>query len=312
MSWNYLFGKKIISEYESEGNFPSIIHNHTWMTFPSALMIKEHFNSKLISSLHFLEKQYDGLKETPTEIDLEDILSIENLIMEKSDAIIVFGENHKNFVLKNYNANEKKIQIINHGIDLDQHQKYVSSPQVYIDKIRINFVGRLVPEKGVMELVQAINELKDNYPYIELNLIGDGYLKEKIVENENIVLHGFLLPQQILEMNKKANIFCFPSYTETFGYAVLEAMASGLPIITTKGERVERLLNPDEALFVNVNYCKKVSMDYGLFKNHIEQLILSSDMRQHFSQKSLVASKRYSKLNMINKTKALYESIDKN
>lgn len=309
LSWNYLFAKKIISEYKKKNKRPDIIHNHNWMTFPAALKIKKYFNSKIVSSLHFLEKQYVGLQEVTTEVDFLDILKIENSIMRESDILIVFGENHKNFVIENYKPNKNKIRVIPHGIDLSKFKSYKSNPINYNKNLNINFVGRLVKEKGVLELISVINDLGKQFPFIKLNLIGEGPLESEISPNSFINSCGFLNNIEVLKMNKNANIFCLPSYTETFGYATLESMACGLPIIISAGKKVEKILNKDEALFVDVNYSNPVSIDTQKLKKNLYLLISSESERQKYANKSLSAAKRYSLNNMILKTKKVYEEV---
>lgn len=310
MAWNYLFSKKIIFEYKKRGAIPNIIHNHNWMTFPAALNVKKYFNSKLVSSLHFLEKQYLGFQEIPTAIDFDNILRIEQDIMEKSERLIVFGENHKHFVSINYNVSRRKLEVIPHGLDLKQFKNYyIANPVEYNKQLNINFVGRIVVDKGIRELISVVNQLKKEFPFIKLNLIGDGHLKSEISESESINLCGFLSHEKVLEMNKNANIFCLPSYTETFGYAAIEAMACGLPIIMSKGKNVEKLLNQNEALFVEVNNSSPVSINSETLKNHLSLLIKSKEKRKELSKKSLLAAKRYSLNQMIKKTKNVYNEI---
>jgi 1,4-alpha-glucan branching enzyme len=311
MAWNYLLGKKIISKYQNNLTNPHIVHNHTWMTFPAALQVSRFFNSKLVSSMHFLERQYSGFQDIPTEIDLEDILKVENAIVRESDALIVFGENHKNFVIDNYAVNKTKLCVVHHGLDLDDYKDYLASPSKSSESVVINFVGRIVPEKGIVELISAVDKLKERYPYIQLNLIGEGNLRGNIQNDQHVVSHGFLSPEKVSEMNQGADIFCFPSYTETFGYAVLEAMACGLPIICSRGKKVEKLLYDDEALFVDIDYSNPVSVDSKQLEQHLETLITSPKLRKELASKSVSASKRYCQSDMLIKIKDVYDSLRK-
>ncbi len=62
--------------------------------------------------------------------------------------------------------------------------------------------------------------------------VADG-IKEKIAKEESVKVFGKIINAQLSEIMKEAHVFVFPSYFEGFGLVILEAMASGLPVITT-------------------------------------------------------------------------------
>lgn len=307
MDWNYLFARKIIKELNNRSRIPKIIHNHNWMTFPAALSIKSYYGSSLISTLHFLEKQYNNVQETPSLVDLQGIYEIERKIMKFSDKLIVFGKNHKNFVLNNYHVYEKKLVVIPSGLDLNKFKKYRCSSKRSNKYFTINFVGRLVHEKGIIELVSAVNQISQTYPFVRLNIFGDGYLYDQIIENQNIKKHGFVKGNRLFQFHKQADAFCLPSYTETFGYATLEAMACGLPIVTSRGKNVEKLLEDHEGLFIDLKDGNHTVINEEQLIGHLIKLINFKEERIELSSRSLLAAKRYSLRNMINLIRDLYD-----
>lgn len=97
------------------------------------------------------------------------------------------------------------------------------------------YVGRLAAEKDLDILMQSIKEINTRYPgKARFVLTGDGPYARSLKETapENVVFPGYLKGRELAEMYASCDTFVFPSSTETFGNVVLEAMASGLPVIT--------------------------------------------------------------------------------
>ena len=169
----------------------------------------------------------------------------------------------KEWILRNFNMPGHKIAVVGHGtsngIDLDFYRKTgLIEDQASTLKQKLNiaedrkvliFVGRLVSEKGIKELVEAFLGLPvDEY---QLVLLGDyederdpvpHKIKLKIRESPNIHPVGF--QQDIRPYLAMADIFVFPSYREGFPNVVLQALAMGLPCIVS-----------------NINGCNEVIKD---------------------------------------------------
>lgn len=101
------------------------------------------------------------------------------------------------------------------------------------------FVGWLVPEKGVLELLDAIECVRRKYRF-RLTFVGGGTLehvvKARIQEcgwAGEIAVTGWKQPDEVVQLLDEADVFVLPSYAEGFPNALLEAMARGLPAICT-------------------------------------------------------------------------------
>jgi glycosyltransferase involved in cell wall biosynthesis len=95
------------------------------------------------------------------------------------------------------------------------------------------YVGRLSPEKNLDMLLYGATELERRFPRKTVFVFtGDGPYAETIRKQKlpNVVLTGFKRDRELSEIYASADCFAFPSGTETFGNAALEAMASGLPV----------------------------------------------------------------------------------
>ena len=94
----------------------------------------------------------------------------------------------------------------------------------------IVYVGHVKQEKGIREIIDAAREEKD----VVFHLIGPVSDEiSKIQAPDNVVFYGKKEHAEAISLMRKADAFLFPSYTEGFSMVMLEAMASGLPIIAT-------------------------------------------------------------------------------
>jgi glycosyltransferase involved in cell wall biosynthesis len=151
------------------------------------------------------------------------------------------------------------------------------------DKFMFLYVGRLSPEKGLDMLLYAAAELERRFPgKASFVFTGDGPYAETIQKQRlpNVVLTGFKKGQELSEIYASADCFAFPSGTETFGNAALEAMASGLPVagVASGGVR-DFLSHRDNALL-----CPKDSRE--AFLENLVTLMKDSDLRLSLAEKA--------------------------
>ncbi len=103
--------------------------------------------------------------------------------------------------------------------------------------IKILFLARIEREKGIFEMLKAFHELTHKIKDIELIIAGEGKdfeeLKKVTLNEKNIQLLGHVEGEEKINLFKECNIYVLPSYSEGLPISVLEAMAFGLPVITT-------------------------------------------------------------------------------
>jgi len=102
------------------------------------------------------------------------------------------------------------------------------------------FVGRLVPEKGLDDLMQAYEALDDSLKsQLSLVIVGDGPLRRDLESRArrlgkgSVTLAGFVQRDELAAYYAFAEMFVLPTYTDTWGLVVNEAMACGLPVIAS-------------------------------------------------------------------------------
>lgn len=206
-------------------------------------------------------------------------------------------------------VDKSKIEVIPTGIDI---HRFSPSKNAYhpgtSSEVGCNVlcVARLVVEKGVDELVTAITKIRQNNPHVVLTLVGDGPLKNNY---RNISWIKFLsLPySQIEKIYQTADIFCLPSKTikywqEQYGMALVEAMACGLPIVTTKTGAI------GEVCAGAAIYTKPGDADDLQLK--LESLITNQSARVALSNKARVrAQDRYDHRKTAKQITTLYQRI---
>jgi len=173
------------------------------------------------------------------------------LLRCSADLYHVFSQRDMKFLLE-IGIPEEKLIVIPHGVDIETFKPKDTKTQRIINDVHIGFLGRIVPQKGIITFLKAIKLLKNhntlNIP-IKVSIAGpivDMKYFHKLVEYvrihqlRNVVFYGPVADAHIFLQN--LDIFIFPSLEETFGLTLLEAMACGLPVIATKIEPVSKIV----------------------------------------------------------------------
>lgn len=173
----------------------------------------------------------------------------------------------------------------------DRHLKNHWSPEG--DPVAL-FTGRLVKEKDVETLLQAHRILRKRKVSYKLVFVGDGPMRGQIEkEAPDAILAGHLQGDQLSRAYASADIFVFPSTTESFGNVVLEAAASGLPIIGASEGGVGDLIRDGENGFLTIP-CNPE--DFAL---KMEMLLTNESSRNAMAAGALefAAQKNWSRIN---------------
>ncbi|MBL8152299.1 MAG: glycosyltransferase family 4 protein, partial [Blastocatellia bacterium] len=135
-------------------------------------------------------------------------------------------------------VHSKCTQMIENGIILDRFKPtpWPSTPSEK-NPLKILFVGRLIPVKGIPMLIEAVADLKKEFP-VELRIAGSGAMFAQLREQveqlglcETVKFLGALSLDEVAEQMQQAHLFCLPSVRESGGAVLLEAMASARPVV---------------------------------------------------------------------------------
>jgi glycogen(starch) synthase len=140
---------------------------------------------------------------------------------------------------------DARIEVIPNGIDTDRFYPADSHPE---GKIRILYVGRLEPFKGIETLLSALARIAST-ERIQLQLVGDGSLRadleRKVADlglSEAVTFQGWVDREAVPKCYRRADLFVMPSLVEGMPNGVLEAMASGLPVIASRVPGTEEIV----------------------------------------------------------------------
>lgn len=160
------------------------------------------------------------------------------LIAYLSDKILVLTKEQSNIKIYLNKSEWKKIEQIPNFIEKREVKMY---KRKYDSIIQFLFVGRIIREKGVYEIVEAANTLVKNNFSFHINIMGDGddlneMMKKvkKLQIMDYFTFHGFITKASKKDfLYATSHVMLFPSYKEGFPYAILEAMLFRLPIISS-------------------------------------------------------------------------------
>lgn len=152
--------------------------------------------------------------------------------------VITFSRFSHNLVLKGLGKDRAdNILVVPPGIDpswLEVKRNPASSPEII-------FWGRVEDEKGIPDLLRAFKYVVTQIPTARLTVAGEGHrlggyqqLTRELKIESNVTFTGWLAVADIQALAAKSHVGVFPSHIESFGLAVAEALATGLPVVATQ------------------------------------------------------------------------------
>jgi glycosyltransferase involved in cell wall biosynthesis len=134
----------------------------------------------------------------------------------------------------------KIFEIPDVGVDLSVWNQLETLPPRTDDKIRFVYLGRLTDWKGIKFLISAFKTVADREPRAMLDILGDGEerqslenLTQQLNLTDRVTFAGWVSAAEGSRRMRQADVFVLPSLREVGGIVLLEAMAVGLPVITT-------------------------------------------------------------------------------
>jgi len=202
-------------------------------------------------------------------------------VWKKAASVVALS--HDSVKLAKKTDQKTNIKVIYNGINISE---FKPQPDLLTQQNDFNilFVGRLIPRKGFTYLLEAFSQLVKAYPQIRLHAAGDGPLLKPFTEmiksrglQKKVYLYGRLEHKDVIKLYQKSHVFVLPSLNEALGNVTQEALACGLPIITTKTGAAE--LVHDNGFVVSKKSSSQIERNLG---HYIE----NSDLRQKHSSKS--------------------------
>jgi glycosyltransferase involved in cell wall biosynthesis len=186
----------------------------------------------------------------------------------------------------------EKLQILPRGLDTELFsptrragaefwQRFGRNGAAPDEVVRLLYVGRVSKEKDLDILAAAYRRLLDERVPVQLYVVGHGpYAEEFARLLPEAVFTGYLAGEELASAYASADVFVFPSTTDTFGNVIIEAQASGLPVV------VSDVGGPCELVEHGVTGFVTKARDVEEFTRAIQQLASDSSLRQSMGQRA--------------------------
>ncbi len=238
------------------------------------------------------------------------LLLVEKLTYFCATKVYINSYGLQDYILENRLASKDKLKIIGYGssngIDtnhFDRTDEVVSQSEEIEEKYNLKnkfvfcFVGRVVKDKGINELLYAFNRLSNEYDDIRLFVVGNfeeelnpisGKSKDILKNNEHIIEVGF--QDDVRPYMACNNVFVLPTYREGFPNVVLQACSIGLPCIVTDINGCNEIIaNEKNGLLVKV---KKKDLLFDAMQRFLKDISLADKLSIN-SRKGII--KRYNR-----------------
>lgn len=220
---------------------------------------------------------------------------------------------------------ESKISVVNYGIDLKRfspkpkNDRLMNDLKLQPDDLVILFIGRLVWEKGIFEILYALKKIMKEFAHskslnIKCLIVGSGEEKAALTEmisrldlNSEIRLLSDCPYNLIPEVHSLADIFIMPSVPlrhlrEQYGMVLIEAMAMGKPIVSTYCGSIPEVVE-DAGFLVP-------PADHFALSQAISHLIENPEARIELGKKArCIAERRYDAISVSNKLHGIYQTL---
>lgn len=287
-------------------NFKKVLANYKWYGFKEQiffpfkikrhgidLMHFPHFNVPLFCFNPFVITIHDLiLKRFPTRkaSTLNPLMyKIKNLAyhlvissaIKKAKKIIAVSNYTKKDILKYFKVDSDKIRVIYEGSPERKENKEENKKKTYL-----LYVGNAYPHKNLERLILAFNKLIKEKKDIYLILVGEidyfyKRIKNKFSSSENLIFTDFVSDKDLSLLYKNALVYVFPSLYEGFGLPPLEAMAYGVPIVSSDSSCLPEILG-DSAIYFDPENVNDIfeKIKYVLDNRKIRKKLVSKGFEQ--------------------------------
>jgi glycogen(starch) synthase len=222
-----------------------LIHNHDWLTAFSAAALKRNFRIPLLTTIHATERgRAQGHLATEQQ---RAIHSVEWWLTYESWRVICCSQFMASEVSSFFKTPLDKIDVIPNGVKAD---RYALWDGVDLSRFRsmyalrgeqiVFYVGRIVHEKGLHVLVEAVPHVLAENPAAKFVIAGTGSLLDSLRSRawelgvgDKVLFTGFIPDDDRDRLYKVASCAVFPSLYEPFGIVALEAMAAKAPVVVS-------------------------------------------------------------------------------
>jgi glycosyltransferase involved in cell wall biosynthesis len=200
------------------------------------------------------------------------------------DTVFVNSEEYRESWIKR-GFDPAKLRIFPRGLDTELFHPTRRDPAFFETfgatngQVRLLYVGRVSREKDLDLLAQAYRRLRDEGLSIQLVVVGHGPYSKAFSESlPEAIFTGYLRGKDLAAAYASADVFVFPSTTDTFGNVIIEAQASGVPVVVSDSG------GPKELVENNANGLITKSHDLDDFTRAVRSLVIDPKLRKQMGQ----------------------------
>jgi glycosyltransferase involved in cell wall biosynthesis len=270
-----------------------LIHCHDWMTTVAGIKLRSSIGKPLVYNIH-LPQSFIGYK------------NLENLGLVNADLVLVNSRAIEQ-ELKACELPLPPVEVVPNGVDLETFRPGADWPA---DDGYVLFVGRLVAQKGVTFLLEALSVVLQRCPETRLIVVGDGELDlffKRITRYlgipHRVTFLDWTTGPDLVALYQRSKFVVVPSYYEPFGIVALEAMACGRPVIASRIGGLAEIVND------GVNGFLVEAGNHLQLAQRMVHLIQDRERREAMGQAARERATAFSWDRVAAQTLALYESI---
>lgn len=258
-TWVYLMNMNMQKEaaalVNSLGGKVDVFHVHDWLVANAGIGLKHVFRKPLLATIHSTEiGRRNGIHS-----DYERMIhETEAWLTYEAWKVICCSNYMVSHVRWAFGLPEDKLVMVPNGVsvqeyeksknaDLSEFRKKFALPE---EKI-VLFVGRLVYEKGIHVLINAVPKVLEKIS-AKFVVVGNGYMKEPLSNlirrmglTHKVMFTGFVDDETLRNLQKCADVSVVPSFFEPFGIVALEAMAAKSPLVVSDTGGLSEIVEHD-------------------------------------------------------------------
>lgn len=317
--------KTVLAEWE----IPDVIQCYNWLTFPAAHELGRSFQVPVISTIQFVS---EPCERWWGQMPDQEIIEQETIAFQKADRLITVSNSMRSIVQRTHGIPDDKIHVVYNAMDVEAFSKSSISPQ-QLNKLKtaiapgcekiVFFAGRLNPQKGVSAIFASIPQVLARYPNVKYVFAGEpdsqNFARElRLLFDSNPVLKiktmllGKLPRPKLAALYKVADVALVPSVYEPFGYAAIEAMAAGVPLVATAAGGLAEIVDHEKtglSVPVHIDARGTRVVDVAGLAAATERMLRDEEFAR---QMAVAADQRVRKVfgleTMVQATRAIYEA----
>lgn len=264
-----------------------VIHAHDWLVANAGIGLKHIFRKPLLVTMHSTEMgRRNGLHTTAEKM----IHETEAWLTYEAWKVICCSDYMVSHVKYVFGLPNDKMVMVPNGVNTQSYDGAEPNRSDFRSKFALPeekivlYVGRLVYEKGIHVLINAVPKILSNVN-AKFIIVGSGYMKEQLLNivrsmglEHKVLFEGFMDETTLVRLQKCADVSVVPSLFEPFGIVALEAMAAKSPVVASDTGGLSEIIEHD-VTGVKVYANNPDSLGWGITKvlqdegyaNHLRQ-----------------------------------------